>query len=206
MDWITSIIHMLHASQGKFYITVLIFWSRTTRTTYFPASKVRRRKNSNNLGRTNWIGDQLTGKKDAEMVLSCKAIFDDTLFIVFRSCVRLFPSSRCFIYCVVLLNEAFGLTKYGPAFNLVLSSPLHLSCLWPSPPWWQDNQKAKEWGSRGREESWNEDSRPKTKICQFSGWSGMSEGQSTWCQLFRKDECHGKWKDLSNLGSVRTSW
>ena len=106
----------------------------------------------------------------------------------------------------VLLKDVFVFAEYGPAFNLVLSSPLNPSCLWQSPPWWQEDQKAREGGSRGKEESWIEDSRSKTKIGQLSGWSGMSGRKPTWCQLFRKDECHGKWKNLPSLVSITTSW
>ena len=91
--------------------------------------------------------------------------------------------------------------KHDAVLNLVLSSPLSQLCIWPSPHWWPDNQKAKERGSRERE-----DSGPTTKIGQFSRESWMSGRHSTGCQLFWKDECHDWWENLSGLGSTTTSW
>ena len=58
----------------------------------------------------------------------------------------------------------------GAALNLVLSSPLAQPCIWPSPHWWPDNQKANERGFRREEEIANENPKPTTKIGEFSGW------------------------------------
>ena len=97
-----------------------------------------------------------------------------------------------FSVITVLLLEVFGLnSKHDPALNLVLlSSNLSQPCIHQFPLWGPDDQKAKEKGSRGRKDSGGEDSRPTTKIGQFSGQSWVSGRQSTWGHLYRRDECH----------------
>ena len=89
-------------------------------------------------------------------------------------------------YCISVLSvEVVSFKKQDALRNLVLSSPLSHPFIWPYSHWWLDNQKTKERGSRGEE-----DSGPTTKIAQFSGWWWVSGRQSTGCQLFGKVECH----------------
>ena len=51
------------------------------------------------------------------------------------------------------IQEVLGFTEHGPAFNLVLSSPLNLSCLWQSPLWWQEDQNARKREPGGEREN-----------------------------------------------------
>ena len=96
--------------------------------------------------------------------------------------------------------------RHGINCNPFLSFPLRSpGCIWSTSSWWwPDKQKVEEVESRrGGEEDW----RSTTKIAfRLSGRSRMSGRESTGCELFRREECHSQWIDLSSLGIVATSW
>ena len=81
-------------------------------------------------------------------------------------------SGRTNIYFPSPISQSLkaGGSRDGDALNLVPSSSLAQPCIWPSPHWWPDNQKANERGFRREEEIANENPKPTTKIGEFSGW------------------------------------
>ena len=93
---------------------------------------------------------------------------------------------------------------HGINHDLLLSFPLRPpSCIRSTPTLWPDKkQRAQKVGSKGR---WEESSTPKTTEIGLR-FPRMSGRQSTWCQLYGKEECDSQWPDLSSLVSFADSW